>query len=147
MMHRKHRFKLGRTSSHRQALCVNLAKAVINSGKISTTVKKAKACREFLEKLITTAKEDSLAAVRKINATLRIRRNRTNAGVVEKSIDNSIISKLKEFASKNKDRPGGYTRIIRTANRKGDAAEMCVFEIIKEYTPVKKSESSIIKAK
>ena len=102
--------KLGRNTSHRQALFRNLANALIEQERIKTTVAKAKAAKRFVEKLITLAKKNTVAARRLAFARTR------NQESVEK-----LFSTLLE---RYQQRPGGYTRVIRLSERRrGDAAE------------------------
>ena len=114
MRHRKSGRKLNRNSSHRKALMKNLAIAFIERELIKTTVPKAKELRSFVEPLITMAKEDSVANRRKAFNKLRL---------------DSVVNKLfTEIAIKAKDRPGGYTRIIKAGFRPGDKADMAYVE-------------------
>ncbi|MCK5787907.1 MAG: 50S ribosomal protein L17 [Chlamydiia bacterium] len=131
MRHRKHRFKLNRTSSHRSALKANLVKALLMAGSVKTTIAKAKALRGFAERMVTLAKKNDLQSIRRINAELKIYRDYASKdSTVRVSSNNVAIKKLIDVAEANKDRNGGYTRIIRTNRRVGDGAEMCVFGFI-----------------
>jgi len=114
MRHRKLKGKLGRNSSHRSALLANLAISLINHKKIETTYSKAKEVRKFVEKLVTKAKNNDLQAQRE----------------VMKVIKNKLASKklFDEISPKYVERNGGYTRIIKTGFRKGDAAPLAVIE-------------------
>ena len=116
-MRHKHGYrKLGRTSSHRKALLKNLAIALITNGKIETTVAKAKTLRSYIEKLITKAKKGDFNAHREVFAYLQ---------------DKEATKKLlNEIAPNYKDRNGGYTRIVRTRIRRGDAAPMAFIELV-----------------
>ncbi|MGP1506804.1 MAG: 50S ribosomal protein L17 [Campylobacter sp.] len=119
-MRHKHGYrKLGRTSTHRAALLKNLTISIINVGKIETTLPKAKELRSYVEKLITTAlrrdeKGSDFNAHRAVFAKLQDK-------VATKKLVEQIAPK---FADKN----GGYTRILKTRLRKGDAAEMAFIE-------------------
>ncbi|MGP1528569.1 MAG: 50S ribosomal protein L17 [Campylobacter sp.] len=119
-MRHKHGYrKLGRTSTHRAALLKNLTISIINVGKIETTLPKAKELRSYVEKLITTAlrrdeKSSDFNAHRAVFAKLQDK-------VATKKLVEQIAPK---FADKN----GGYTRILKTRLRKGDAAEMAFIE-------------------
>lgn len=119
-MRHKHGYrKLGRTSTHRAALLKNLTISIINVGKIETTLPKAKELRSYVEKLITTAlrrdeKGSDFNAHRAVFAKLQDK-------VATKKLVEQIAPK---FADKN----GGYTRILKTRLRKGDAAEMVFIE-------------------
>lgn len=116
-MRHKHGYrKLGRTSSHRKALLKNLSIALIKSGRIETTLPKAKELRSHFEKLITKARVGDANAHRAVFAVLQ---------------DKDTTKKLmNEIAPQYKERNGGYTRIIRTRIRRGDAAEMAFIELV-----------------
>ncbi|WP_458700185.1 50S ribosomal protein L17 [Sulfurospirillum sp. 1307] len=116
-MRHKHGYrKLGRTSSHRSALLKNLAIAIIKSEKIETTLPKAKELRSYVEKLITRARKGDFNAHRAVFALLQ---------------DKECTKKLvEEIAPKYADRDGGYTRIIKTRVRRGDAAPMAFIELV-----------------
>ena len=110
--------KLGRTSSNRAALLKNLAIAIIKSEKIETTLPKAKELRSYVEKLITRARKGDSNAHRAVFASLQ-----------DKETANKLVT---EVAPKFVGRNGGYTRIIKTRIRRGDAAEMAYIELVKE---------------
>jgi len=110
--------KLGRDSAHRKALYSNLAGALIEHGRIKTTVTKAKAVKPLAEQMITLGRRGDLHARRQATAFLRSR------DVVHKLFD--------EVAPLFKDRPGGYTRIVKIGPRPGDAAEMAYLELVNE---------------
>ncbi len=116
MRHGKKFNHLGRTKPHRKAMLSNMACSLIQHKRINTTVAKAKALRGFVEPLITKSKDDSTHSRR----------------VVFSYLNNKIaVSELfREVAPKIADRPGGYTRIIKTGNRLGDNAEMCMMELV-----------------
>ena len=116
MRHRHGYRKLTRTSSHRAALLKNLAIALTKEGRIETTLAKAKELRSYYEKLITKASAGDANAHRAIFAMLQ-----------EKSITNKLVT---EIAPEYADRKGGYTRIIKTRMRKGDAAPMAIIELV-----------------
>jgi large subunit ribosomal protein L17 len=116
MRHRHGYRKLGRTSAHRKALLKNLSIALISEGRIETTLPKAKELRSYIEKLITKAKVGDFNAHRAVFALLQ---------------DKESTKKLVEdIAPEYKDRNGGYTRIIKTRMRRGDAAEMAIIELV-----------------
>ncbi len=116
-MRHKHGYrKLGRTSSHRKALLKNLSIALIKSEKMETTLPKAKEIQSFFEKLITKARVGDFNAHRAIFAVLQ-----------DKETTNKLVE---EIAPKYKERTGGYTRIIKTRMRRGDAAEMAIIELV-----------------
>lgn len=110
--------KLGRTSSHRAALLKNLTIAIVKYGKIETTLEKAKELRSYVEKLITRARKGDFNAHRFVFAALQ-----------DKEATNKLVTEVApKFAEKN----GGYTRIIKTRQRRGDAAQMAYIELISE---------------
>ena len=108
--------KLGRTSDHRKAMLRGMVTFLLENGRIETTVTRAKEVRAMAEKMITTAKVDSLHNKRQVLAYV------TNEDVVKKLFD--------EIAPKYKEVNGGYCRIIKTGPRRGDAAEMCIIELV-----------------
>jgi len=110
--------KLGRASDHRMAMLRGLTTYLLEHGRIETTVTRAKEVRSLAEKMITIAKQPNLANKRRVLAFV------TKEDVVKKLFD--------EIAPEYASRPGGYTRIVRTGPRRGDAAEMCVIELVKE---------------
>jgi large subunit ribosomal protein L17 len=116
MKHNKKFNHLGRKSAHRQALLSNMAASLIIHKRIDTTLAKAKALRVYVEPLITKSKEDTTHSRRIVFSYLQ---------------DKEAVSELfREVAGKVADRPGGYTRILRTGNRLGDNAEMCLMELV-----------------
>ncbi len=116
MRHRHGYRKLSRTSSHRKALLKNLAIALIMSERIETTVAKAKTLRSYIEKLVTKAKKGDFNAHREVFSYLQ---------------DKEATKKLmNEIAPKYQERNGGYTRIVRTRTRRGDAAPMAFIELV-----------------
>ena len=108
--------KVGRTSDHRKAMLRGMVTYLLENGRIETTVTRAKEVRAMAEKMITTAKVDSLHNKRQVLAYV------TNEDVVKKLFD--------EIAPKYKEVNGGYCRIIKTGPRRGDAAEMCIIELV-----------------
>ena len=116
MRHNKKFNHLGRTASHRSAMLSNMACSLIKHKRITTTVAKAKALKKFVEPLITKSKEDTTNSRRVVFSNLQ---------------DKFAVTELfKEISVKIADRPGGYTRIIKTGNRLGDNAEMCFIELV-----------------
>lgn len=116
MRHKKGINHLGRKSAHRNAMLSNLAASLIIHKRISTTLAKAKALRSFVEPLITRSKEDSMH----------------NRRVVFSHLQNkeAVNELFREVADKVADRPGGYTRILKTGVRAGDDAQMCIIELV-----------------
>ncbi|WP_297454973.1 50S ribosomal protein L17 [Persephonella sp.] len=120
MRHRVKTKSFHRKKEHREALMVNLATALIEHGRIETTLPKAKALRPFVEKLVTLAKKETVHARRLLNSRLR---NNTRAAT----------KLFKEIAPLFKERNGGYTRIYKLdKRRRGDDAEMAIIEFV-EY--------------
>ncbi|MDG1252744.1 MAG: 50S ribosomal protein L17 [Schleiferiaceae bacterium] len=116
MRHGKKFNHLGRTASHRKAMLSNMASSLITHKRINTTVAKAKELKKFVEPLVTRSKVDSTHNRRMVFSYLQ---------------DKYAVTELfREVAVKVGDRPGGYTRIIKTGNRLGDNAEMCMIELV-----------------
>lgn len=116
MRHRKEFNHLGRTSSHRKAMLANMASSLILHKRIKTTTAKAKALRMYVEPLITKSKDDSTHSRRVVFSYLK---------------DKFAVNELfREVSTKIADRPGGYTRILKTGNRLGDNADMCIIELV-----------------
>jgi len=116
-MRHKHGYrKLSRTSAHRKALLKNLSIALITNGRIETTLPKAKELRSYIEKLITKAKVGDFNSHRVIFANLQ-----------DKITTKKLVD---EIAPEYKNRNGGYTRIIKTRSRRGDAAPMAIIELV-----------------
>ena len=108
--------KLGRTTDHRNAMLRAMVTFLLEKGKIETTVTRAKEVRAMTEKMITLAKEKDLHNYRQAMAYI------TKEDVVKKLFD--------EIAPKYADKNGGYCRIVKTGPRRGDAAEMCIIELV-----------------
>jgi large subunit ribosomal protein L17 len=124
---------LGRTMAHRHALLMNLACALIENKRIFTTLAKAKALRTYVEPLITRSKDDSTHSRRTVFAYLKNKE--------------AVSALFRDVAVKVADRKGGYTRIIKTGNRQGDAAEMAMIELVdfNELYTSKKSGEAVAK--
>ncbi|RDV15195.1 50S ribosomal protein L17 [Pontibacter diazotrophicus] len=116
MRHGKKINHLGRTASHRKAMLSNMAASLILHKRVSTTVAKAKALRKYVEPLLTKSKNDTTHSRRTCFAYLQ------NKESVKELFD--------EVSVKVANRPGGYTRILKTGYRLGDNAEMCVIELV-----------------
>ena len=131
MRHARTGKKLGRDSAHRKALYSNLAGALIEHGRIKTTVTKAKAVKPLAEQMITLGRRGDLHARRQATAVLRSR---------------DVVHKLfAEVAPLFKDRPGGYTRIVKIGPRPGDAAEMAYLELVdEEYVAREREERATV---
>ena len=108
--------KLGRPTDQRKAMLRGLVTYLLENGKIETTVTRAKEVRALAERMITLGKNDTLHSRRQVLAYV------TKEDTVKKLFD--------EIAPRYEDRNGGYTRIIKTGPRRGDAAEMCIFELV-----------------
>ncbi len=131
MRHNKKFNHLGRTSSHRKAMLSNMACSLIKHKRIATTTAKAKALRVYIEPLLTKAKEDSTHSRRTVFSYLQ---------------NKDIVTELfRDVAQKIANRPGGYTRILRTGFRLGDAAEMCIIELV-DYNENMLKEKAVKKA-
>mgnify|MGYP000316089297 CR=1 FL=1 len=116
MRHNKKFNHLGRTKSHRDALLSNMACSLISHKRIFTTLAKAKALRMYVEPLINRAKDDTTASRRVVFSYLQNKE--------------AVTELFKEISTKIADRPGGYTRILKTGNRIGDNAKMCFIELV-----------------
>ena len=116
MRHRKAGKRLGRNSSHRKAMLRNMVTSLLEHERIVTTTPKAKEVRRIADKMITLAKRGDLHA-----------RRQALSFVQDKAVVAKLFTDLKDAYL---DRNGGYTRIIRTGNRHGDAAEMAILELV-----------------
>lgn len=119
--------KLSRTAAHRKTTMQSLAMALIREHRIVTTVAKAKELRGYIEPLITRAKEDTHHNRRQVFSSLQN--------------NDAVTTLFTEVGPKSKDRPGGYTRVIKAGHRKGDGAEMAVIELV-DYNDIKPEGSS-----
>lgn len=137
MRHRKHTFKIGRTDSHRKAMLANMVSGLIEHGEIKTTLVRAKEARRFADRMITYGKIGDLHHRRLAVAKLG------NETVVKTLFD--------KVAPTFMERKGGYTRIIKLGTRVGDAAEMCILQLVQdaavEAKPAKKATKKAAKAK
>ena len=126
MRHRNAHRKLSRNTSHRRALLRNLVTDFLDHGRLMTTLPKAKEVRPLAEKMITLGKRDNLHARRQIESYLL-------RDAVAKKVSNTIAPR---FA----DRNGGYSRIIKLGNRKGDGADLAIIELLGSELEVRKAE-------
>ncbi len=134
MRHLKHTAKLGRNNGHRNAMLVNLACSLIEHDQIKTTVSRAKELRRVVDKLITHAKKGGLHHRRIVAAELK-----DNTPSDKAQTKKDVIKKLfDEVAKRFAERQGGYTRIIKTGRRIGDAAETCIIQFVEEGAPAPK---------
>ena len=116
MRHRKGFNHLGRTKPHREAMFANMASSLILHKRIQTTIAKAKALRTYVEPLITKSKSDTTHSRRVVFSYLK---------------NKYAVSELfREVSPKIAERPGGYTRILKTGSRLGDNAELCIIELV-----------------
>ncbi|MGN0187268.1 MAG: 50S ribosomal protein L17 [Paludibacteraceae bacterium] len=116
MKHNKKVNHLGRKTAHRTSMLANMATSLIMHKRIATTTAKAKALKVFVEPLITKSKEDTTTSRRVVFSKLRNKE--------------AVTELFREISQKVANRPGGYTRILRTGFRQGDAAEMCIIELV-----------------
>ena len=107
---------LGRKSAHRKAMLANMASSLILHKRITTTVAKAKALRTYVEPLLTKSKDDTTHSRRTVFAYLKSKE--------------AVHTLFKDVASRIADRPGGYTRILKTGTRLGDNADTCLIELV-----------------
>lgn len=116
MRHNKKFNHLGRQAGHRKAMLSNMASSLILHKRIETTVAKAKAVKQFVEPLVTKSKEDTTHSRRIVFSYLKQKE--------------AVTELFRTIAPKIADRPGGYTRILKTGFRLGDAADMCIIEFV-----------------
>jgi len=126
MRHKHSGRKLGRRADHRKAMLKNLAEALILNGRIETTVTRAKETRRLVERLVTIARRGDLHARRLVAARLH------TPAAVRKLVE--------EIAPNYRDRNGGYTRVIKTGFRRGDAAPLAILEFVEPELPKKKKK-------
>ena len=116
MRHNKNFNHLGRQAGHRKAMLSNMASSLIMHKRIATTVAKAKAVQQFVEPLVTKSKEDTTHSRRVVFSYLKQKE--------------AVTELFRTIAPKIAERPGGYTRILKTGFRLGDAADMCIIEFV-----------------
>jgi len=116
MRHKKSFNHLGRKTAHRKAMLANMASSLVLHKRITTTIAKAKALRMYVEPLITKAKDDSTHSRRLVFSYLQSKE--------------AVTELFREVNAKIADRPGGYTRILKTGSRLGDNADMCIIELV-----------------
>ncbi len=131
MRHQRRVRRLGRTTSHHRALLISLSTALFDKERIETTLPKAKQLRAYAEKLITKAKKGGLHNRRLIMRDIK---------------DKDVVAKLMgTISARFADRPGGYTRILKTGHRKGDAADMAIIELVEANMTVVDSSEKVSK--
>ena len=127
MKHNIKNKKLNRTSTHRKAMFMNLSNALIKHEQITTTLPKAKELKRFVEKIISLGKNGDLTSRRKAISILQ---------------DHDMVKKIFDTISeRNKERKGGYTRVIKLGNRFGDNAPMAVIELVDRDEEAKGKDS------
>ena len=131
MRHKVDTLKLGRSSAHRRAMLANMVSSLFYSGRIETTLVKAKAARRMAERMITLGKQGTLHSCRLAVARMH------DEGAVKKLFD--------EIAPAYTGRQGGYTRIIKLGQRRGDAAETCLLMLV-EAGEVAAKETAAVEA-
>jgi len=130
MRHRVDTFKIGRSGAHRRAMLANMVSSLFANGRIETTVVKAKAAASFAERLITLGKKGEIHHRRIAFSRLRSK--------------DAVKTLFDEIAPKFADRQGGYTRIFKLGQRRGDAAETCILMLVDASAapaPEKKAEA------
>ncbi len=133
MRHRVKGRKLGRTAEHRKAMLSNLVTSLLAAESLTTTVAKAKEARSLAERVITFAKRGDLASRRRVLQTVR---------------DKSVVKKLfDDIAPRFSGREGGYTRIVRLGQRKGDCAELAILELTASAAAEERKEKSLKKGR
>lgn len=126
MRHKVATFKIGRSGAHRRALLANMVSSLYEHGQVETTLVKAKEARRFAERLITIGKKGDLHNIRLAVARLR---------------NKEMVRKLfTEIAPSYEGRNGGYTRIIKLGKRRGDAAEMCILQLVEANVVINAAE-------
>ena len=129
MRHGKKFNHLSRTSAHRKAMLANMSASLILHKRINTTLAKAKALRVYIEPLITRSKDDSTHSRRVVFSYLQSKE--------------AVTELFREISQKVANRPGGYTRILKTGNRLGDNAEMCFIELVDYNENLLKDTTSV----
>ena len=139
MRHLRKVAKLGRNTGHRKALLVNLACSLIEHDQIETTVNRAKEVRRLVDRLISYGKKGG-----EHNRRLAIARLKDNTPSAQAQSKKAVVAKLfGDLASRFAERNGGYTRIIRTGNRIGDAAEVCILQFVEAGAPASKKKAAV----
>ena len=126
MRHRNKTVHLGRTASHRKAMFKNMVTSLFREERVETTIVKAKECRRIAERLITFAKRGDLHARRQVSRVVK------DASIVKKLFD--------DLGPRYAERPGGYTRILKTGFRNGDNAPMSILELVDSQVATEKAE-------
>jgi large subunit ribosomal protein L17 len=155
MRHLKRTAKLGRTSTHRNAMLANLVRSLIKHKRVQTTLAKARAARPVAEKMVTLGKRDTLHARRLVAARLHSQPRSHFKGTPKvkgkvlrddwRQSEDIVRILFEEIAPVFKTRPGGYTRIIKLGERQGDAAQLAILEFVE--LPVAAAEAAPAEAK
>lgn len=132
MRHNKKFNHLGRTNTHRNAMLSNMCASLIMHKRIFTTVAKAKALKKVVEPIITKSKEDTTHSRRVVFQALQSK--------------SAVTELFQNISQKVADRPGGYTRIVKTGNRLGDNASMCFIELVDYNENMLKEQKTAAKA-
>ena len=136
MRHNKNFNHLGRQAGHRKAMLSNMASSLVLHKRIQTTIAKAKAVQKFIEPLVTKSKEDTTHSRRVVFSYLKQKE--------------AVTELFRTIAPKIMERPGGYTRILKTGFRLGDAADMCIIEFVdfnETYTFGREAAAPVAEAK
>lgn len=145
MRHLKRTAKLGRTGSHRNAMLANLVCSLIQHKRITTTLAKAKAARPVAEKMVSLGKSGTIHDRRLASARLKYnpRHAQKTKALAKKARKNDVIRILfDEIAPSFRDRPGGYTRIVKLHRRQGDAADLAILEWVELPTAAPEAAAS-----
>lgn len=136
MRHLNNTKQLGKTSTHRKAMFANMAASLFNEERIVTTKQKAKVLKAYSEKMITRAKRNL-----ELGETETAKKVHNKREILKDLSDRAAVAKLfDDIAVRNKDRKGGYTRIILLNHRDGDAAERAIIELVEKKAKAEKKE-------
>jgi large subunit ribosomal protein L17 len=134
MRHLKRTAKLGRTSEHRNAMLANLVSSLIKHKRVTTTLAKAKAARSVADKMVTLGKQGTVHARRLVAARLRVRGRSLELTKAQnkkwRENDDVVHILFDKIAPVFKERNGGYTRIVKLGERRGDVAKMAILEFV-----------------
>lgn len=146
MRHLKRTAKLGRTSEHRNAMLVNLVSSLIKHKRVTTTLAKAKAARSVAEKMVTLGKKGTVHARRLAAARLRAQARSLEQSKEERKkwrkSEDVVHILFDQIAPVFKDRKGGYTRIVKLGERRGDVAQMAILEWVESPTEAAAPETT-----
>lgn len=141
MRHRKAFRKFSRSTSHRRAMFANMAMALVENGRIRTTEPKAKELRRVAERLVTMGKKGTPAARRQVFGILGGPGKHARPGDQERRQERVVDQLFSDLAQRFRDRPGGYTRVIKLNPRNGDNAPMAFIEFV-DYDPEAAAEAA-----